>query len=604
MKDYVYQNPYVTRPVKKEEERQNVIPEEAKPAIQTQVSQANESVSKQKVIVRELLPLKLKEAIEELQLSSIMTWKAYKLCCILIRKSVQRDSAMGYVSLSVKYLETVFGKDYHKDFFNQLKQTGIIETDDSYKQGSKAYPGYSKTYRLNPELLQGKYTEVFYKEKSGGSSDEVIRINMTYNHDSEIINSNIKEQELNKTCKLNDTVLSKPSSSSNSSTNITIPSSQSLISSSQSSTSPISPLHISTRFFRKQLIFDDLSSLKYDKDELEKTLQERLSNISTRFLKTGAVGLDNSFKVRNLISGKTYYVKKENAVAWCDLNNATIIHDDRMYIDNVDSYVQRKKNNVRFNYEWQIAKLLHDSFFANRNEGNHRLDHNLTILPKSLLKVIKDANELVEIDLRNSQFAIHAFWMKQEKLVHIHQDVREYYRLCTQGNLYDELAEKLSVSREEAKQMMGLAFSSERSTSDLKKEFEKHFPNVLKHITDFKKKNGSKKFSVELQQLEAEIFIDNLYPLIKSKGFFCLTRHDSLLVKKKDKDQVVAIMQQYFEYLEFECTICIEGKYQKLGIPVEIDEDIPAWLYELEIKQRRRKEEIAMLKADYGNRLV
>ena len=187
------------------------------------------------------------------------------------------------------------------------------------------------------------------------------------------------------------------------------------------------------------------------------------------------------------------------------------------------------------------------------------------------MKIIKEDNDLIEIDMKNCQFAIHAYWMKQEGLC-IKEDVQRYYDMCSHGTLYDELAEKLKITREEAKQvMMELAFSSEKYYTPYKKLFKEHFPNVVAHIDGFKKeKKNSILFSIELQQLESEIFVDNLYPNIKERSLFCLTKHDSLFVKRADEQQVVEIIRSYFKYLEFECVLDVEGRL----VPICSDDEV------------------------------
>src|SRR5690606_19026319 len=113
------------------------------------------------------------------------------------------------------------------------------------------------------------------------------------------------------------------------------------------------------------------------------------------------------------------------------------------------------------NYKANMAMLLNKQFYANRNKTNNRLDHNLTSLNKVILSVIKEDNDLIEIDLKNSQFAIHAYWMKQEGLCDKYQDVQRYHELCSKGILYEELARTMDATRTESKQtMMELAFSS------------------------------------------------------------------------------------------------------------------------------------------------
>lgn len=589
MQKHVYNNPYVRKEQQEsiagDIERQNVI----------SVIPANQK-KPAKVIKKSMLPKALKAAIDKLSLSNVMKGKAFKLCSILYYKAFQDDNQVeDHIGISSSYLEKVFGKDYHKDFFNLLKSSGIIDCDERYRQGSKAYPGISKRYRIGTNFLSDDYTEVTYKEKSGGLSEDDIYVNPSYEY--------ADHKEIGES----DTTILTEARNSNQLPSSDLPDSNSSIHSNSSHLSISSYLHISSRFFEKQLLFDDLSSLVYDFDAMLKAIETAVLNISPRFLRTGDEILENHFEVTNRITGWSGYMKKVDAVEWCKVHEYTLIVDNGKYsIDDGDAYVHRKKRNLLLNYKWQLAKLENRQFYALRNKTNFRLDHNLTAISKVLLQIIKDVNDLVEIDIRNSQFAIHAFWLRQKMLWHMHEDVRKYYRICSTGVLYDELAKILSIERGEAKDlMMQLAFSKQGSCGELKNRFKEIFPNVLAHIEDFKrKKKDSRLFSIELQELEAEIMIDNLYPNIKKQGLLCLTKHDSLIVRRVDIQRVLEIMTDYFTHLDFECTVSVEGISQFIGKEDVCVDEIPGWVYELDAKQEKQRQEKEVLRSIYGNRFV
>ncbi len=230
---------------------------------------------KEKVNTSKVITIQLKNAIDNLSLSNIMKGKAYKLACILIQKGIQdKQSLENYVPLPVKYLEKTFNKDYHKDFFNALKSNCIIECNEEYKQGSRAYPGTAKGYRINPDLLEGEFVSITYKEKYSERSKEEIRINRTYNFQERL---EISESDMCMSS-VSSSLPTTPISSSSLSTSTSLPTTSSSLYISSSSL-----LHINTRFFKKHLILDDLSSLRYDEDRLWKAIEDQVSNISTRF---------------------------------------------------------------------------------------------------------------------------------------------------------------------------------------------------------------------------------------------------------------------------------------------------------------------------------
>jgi len=487
------------------------------------------TVINKKIQVYRVIPEKLKIAIDDLGLSKIMKNKALKLVCLLIQKGMQNNHDLsGYISLAVNYLQKTFTPYYHTDFFNLLKSEKIIESNEKYKQGSKAFPGYSKGYRINEHLLNGEFVSTSYQDdKFRNDQDSYININRRYFY-----------KNLN-----------------NNHTNV-IPTN------SITNHLPSINMHISTKLFEKSMIFEDLSSLFYDEEKIWKATEAKIAYISTKLFKVDNEITQNYFEVINHINDLTYKTTKKKAIAWSEDNGVTLIQDGKFfYMDDLDRYVLLKKRNLLLNYKWYIAKLKKNIFYANRNVTNNRLDHNLTSLNKDTMKIIKKDNDLIEIDMKNCQFAIHAYWMKQKDLC-VDEDVQKYYNMCSKGTLYEELAKIMNVTREEAKQvMMEVAFTSEDYRSPAKKLFKGLFPNVVAHIDGFKKeKKDSSLFSVELQELESEIFVDNLYPNIKELGLFCLTKHDSLIVKRADEDQVVELIRAYFKYLDLECVLDIEGR--------------------------------------------
>jgi hypothetical protein len=51
------------------------------------------------------------------------------------------------------------------------------------------------------------------------------------------------------------------------------------------------------------------------------------------------------------------------------------------------------------------------------------------------------------------------------------------------------------------------------------------------------------------------LFVDNIYPNVKELGLFCITKHDSLIVRREDFEVVRSIVVEGFNYFGFEATI-------------------------------------------------
>lgn len=480
-----------------------------------------------------IIPQALVEAINGLGLSKINTGKAIKLADLILEdQRYLQGGIYDYVHLPVNYLQKVFTKDYYTKFFNAMKYADILEDNGIYKRGTAFRKGIAKGYRLNEKYLTSEFCIACYEDVVKEDNPDVWQDSIWYY---------------------------RTFFSSHHSPDTSLFSSFSMQSS----------IPCNYPSFPKNLIYDDLGSLYYDGDAILEKVGQIISSKTREKLKIGEEVKAKKFEVNNRIIKKKYYTSCGNANMWAERNNSSLIQDGcNFYIDDLGRFIKNKKNNIRFRYKKYLSKMQSNTFYADRNKRNNRLDHDFTALSKAVLEVIKRDNDLVELDLSNSQFAIHAHWLRKEGLDREYQDVETYCDLCASGRLYELLSEKLVITRDEAKQlMMELAFSRQGNKTPAKELFRSRFPNVVAHIDGYKvektkdpryKKNGYKEFAVELQKREAEMFIDNLYPNIKELSLFCLTKHDSLLFKRNDQDVVLAIVQEYFDHLDFQANYKVE----------------------------------------------
>jgi hypothetical protein len=151
-------------------------------------------------------------------------------------------------------------------------------------------------------------------------------------------------------------------------------------------------------------------------------------------------------------------------------------------------------------------------------------------------------NDLIQIDLSNSQFCFLSQLLKKELKT---PDSQLFQIISTSGNLYSYVSDRLEIGdyKKTKKLMFSLLFSSNLYQSKEKNKLKELFPTVIKWIDDFKRKNGYKLFSVELQKIESNFFIDNLLKRIKKQGLFCLTKHDSLIIRRQDYVPIVTIIK-------------------------------------------------------------
>ena len=294
-----------------------------------------------------------------------------------------------------------------------------------------------------------------------------------------------------------------------------------------------------------------LSKLKIDELKLESTLKGYFETI-----------VPASFKTSSEINRKVFkyddetYLTKEQALEKSRKLGVSIIEDynGKIYFDNITDFVNKKREAIFSSYLESILGMSNKCFYADRNSTNNRLDSNITNMPSLLLEVIKDDNDLVEIDLCNSQFAIFSHLIPKEV---VGEDVDLFKTLSQECELYPYLQEKMALSsRKEAKTVcFEICFSSHRNRSQYVTEMRKLFPTVMKWVDEFKEKYGDNQFAIMLQKKEAEIFIDNLYVMIREEDIFCLTKHDSLIVKSCEEFKVRNIIEEYFEEINFKATI-------------------------------------------------
>jgi hypothetical protein len=156
-----------------------------------------------------------------------------------------------------------------------------------------------------------------------------------------------------------------------------------------------------------------------------------------------------------------------------------------------------------------------------------------------------ELNNLSQIDLGNSQFALLASTLPSEL---VHPTTVEFKEAAATGVLYELVQSKLNLpSRKRAKQTtFELLFSSHKNRSEDLSKMRVEFPEVMEYIDTFKIENGHKKFSISLQKIESELFIDNILKQLSSLSLGCLTKHDSVICKKQDLDEVLEIMNLVF----------------------------------------------------------
>lgn len=306
-------------------------------------------------------------------------------------------------------------------------------------------------------------------------------------------------------------------------------------------------------FSIKNLTNEDFKLLKIDYEGLLKIMQNEIEKLNISEFKTNEDISKTEFNViiKESDRQRTYWLQKDRALEIAFKDRKSLIEDSgKYYLMDEYEFILMKRQAIYMSYKDCIQKMHKGWFFSKRNETNRRLDTNFTNMANILTKRICQDNNLVQFDLANSQFAILSDIFSKDTFT---PDFEIFKRESYNGTLYEYIQQNLNVdSRSKAKLMVfQLLFSKETNSDPKKDEIRKLFPSVVDKIDEFKIKNGYKNFSISLQKRESEIFIDGLWKKLKLLGYFCITKHDCIIVRREDKETIKNIISEFFTEINF-----------------------------------------------------
>lgn len=443
------------------------------------------------------LPPQLANDIQDLGISNTLQSHCYKFVGILLRDSFEAFSNLTYPTPKpLTYLTKAFDDKYHQWLNVLLNNKIVIRTEIASKEKHVCY-----NYHVNP---------IYFKV-----------IPSLYNFNTIISNPSIlcieKEREVLITVPYKDII---------------------------KTTSIDERKHF--KWFE-----DDITTLKIDYSKLETIVENRVKNLSISDFDLNENILADIVKI-SIPNGKEHYIPIADAIKIAKSRNEDLIKDGKRYvITDATKFIEEKKIAISFSYINSLNRLRNGCYKSKRNLTNNRLDTNLTNMYSELVNEICIQNNLVQIDLKNSQFAILSYVLKAElKSSHF----KLFKNLSISGKLYAFIANKLGLkTKKEGKiSMFEIMFSSRKNNTTGKKRIRELFPTIIKWIDEYKLQHGDKKFAVMLQKRESEIFIDLILNKIKSKKLFCLTKHDSVIVHEKDYLEIHKIIQECFDKIGME----------------------------------------------------
>jgi hypothetical protein len=325
------------------------------------------------------------------------------------------------------------------------------------------------------------------------------------------------------------------------------------------------------------VIIEDMSALYLPELELRFVIDQCASHTSVEDFVINEQITTAAFK----IYGSRYdgYLSRDNWIKIAREQWKVIVEEPsgKYVMVSLAEYIEAKIQNKRIKYWSAINNIISGNYYITRIDEdrkkamkskrkkhnardyirpNYRVHHNFTELPSSLFQAVKELNGLAEIDMRNSQFAILGFALQLAEIDT--PDAMKFREWAATGKLYDNLQTEFGMSREDVKQMMMLlSFSKNEYNPPEKARFAKMFPSVAEFIKQFKMKKGYNELAIHLQIVESKLFVDTLYPAIRARYGWVLTRHDSLIVRKEMAVQIKRYVEDVVAAIAFKCRLQI-----------------------------------------------
>lgn len=533
---------------------------------------------------QECLPVKLVTKLQECIFNNNRyqyTTKNNFLQCVSIIFYHQVNQGIGlknYVSLGRNYWRTIYGGNYHEKVIEPLlNEHKIIESKDfgyrtfpndlNNNQKGKQEGLVGIRYRINPDLLDDQYECISYIEKRVVlTAFEKILFD-----DKEFSITGIQDLDFH--------------------VSIDHKKAREWVDKNAES--------ICNEFMKQDYINCIPDSLKVEYKELVE-----ISGNWTYNDKYGSIKAAK--KVAEIRAKELFYFK------------------DAFYIADVQEFMKQRLQAIKYHYKYQISQIGIMPIEEKRSPVTLRFYSHLTNFPSKILQFININNKtVVQLDLRTSQFLIFAnilnvylskgeqfllskFKQKNnqtylKKLVGILKkyqnqlpeapvdisdinsgkyslsDVTKFIRDVFFNDFYNVVQQELQLpERLLAKHVLfKLLFKKTNRPDELLSHLSKRYPVVVDIIAEFKKNDlhktlKSKKmnhadygsnFSVFLQCVEGELFVDNILNKLRNDKIPCFTRHDSIVVASGYEQRSEEIAKQVFSEFGFKYNHKVEDKF-------------------------------------------
>jgi hypothetical protein len=469
------------------------------------------------------------------------------VCIILIKNIVDDDMELNddsyiysYYPLSVKYWRTVIGTHYSK-YLEILLSNNIILCDWVRYVSDTGRVSRVKGYRINPALLNDKFSLIKYLGNKSKSKTSDMIFNLS--DESTPMRSIGFKPEL--------ITMKKP---------------------------------LAMNFVNNGL--SDVVNRYKNKDYIPGV--PKTMPVKVRILKE-----DGSFDSHHMSVEAAQKIAEERGKQFFYYKNKFIIADEQQF----DRVVLQ---NLNANYQWQISSFLPEKYNFRRNKRTLRVYSKLSSLPSALLPFIRiNGRYIMQADLKCSQFVLFAnlmnFYVNKSgdelvglfkkkpcktfirNLVNIfdqHSDEFPDQGLSTDNppedqyddnNIYKFLIDSLvhdfygiirsELNLPQREHGKGIAFrtvfAKPKPENEMVRQLRSLYPSIVSIINDFKNKYGYNQFSIGLQRIEAEVFIDHIWKKVRESGINSFTRHDSIVFPISMKQKVQEIITGVFADFDF-----------------------------------------------------
>ena len=504
------------------------------------------------------------------------------LRCLGIVYSKQLSESIGvndYLALGSGYWKMVFGGDYHQKVLNPLLELDIIQCCDYGYRNTNSCGLVGIRYRINPLLLTGECEVVRYCDKSTVISAEEILVNSG----QEFLGITVVDRNLN--------------------TSILTGKAQAFV------LTDVEGMCMSQ--FKPELIdaFPSTYVITYN--------EYTNGSVTTKYGSVGSVTALAQLHGKQLFSyNQAFYLANSEEFLRSKIETTRIhyLHEISK-VGRIPIEYKRSKTNLRLhNYLTNFpSRLLH--FLKLNNQGLvqydlqtsqfllfanilniylwHGGEHLLGLFKqklnkqylKRLIKILKTLHMQLPscgVDISNNRSCVNSG-----------SDVLEFIRDVFFSDFYEVVKSTLDLpDRSVAKQLMfKLLFKPNIKSDIFIDKLKARYPVVIAIIDAFKtpdkakdtqKKNGNPKsdekdrqsnFSVFLQCIEAEIYVDNILLPMREQLVPCFTRHDSVVVAWSHQDHVETHIKSVFAGLEFR----YNQKYTDMSLaaysPEELEEN-------------------------------